>query len=159
MKGEKCNNFSSNILKIYSILDKPLSVDDCKFILYNFHDSSKVQIFNQNHLVKNKKDDRNLPQIEDDFVRKISKDGNLRVLKNMINTAKHIINNSDTTADGLQKQIVRKREKDRRKRKLEASLERQRKRIADYKRLMSIENKVLVSDNKESKLKIYKITE
>ncbi|CEF68734.1 Hypothetical protein SRAE_2000338900 [Strongyloides ratti] len=138
---------------------KPLSVDDCKFILYNFHDSSKVQIFNQNHLVKNKKDDRNLPQIEDDFVRKISKDGNLRVLKNMINTAKHIINNSDTTADGLQKQIVRKREKDRRKRKLEASLERQRKRIADYKRLMSIENKVLVSDNKESKLKIYKITE
>uniref|UniRef100_A0A0K0DVN6 SURF6 domain-containing protein n=1 Tax=Strongyloides stercoralis TaxID=6248 RepID=A0A0K0DVN6_STRER len=152
-------SFNSNKLKIYSILDKSLSIDDCKYILYNFHDLNKVQIFNQNYLVKNKKDDKSLEQIEDDYIKKISENEKLRVLKKMINVAKHIINDSDTTADGLQKKMTRKREKEKKKRKLEESLDRQRKRKAEYEKLINAGNKILVSEDKENKLKVFKMIE
>uniref|UniRef100_A0A0N5B865 Uncharacterized protein n=1 Tax=Strongyloides papillosus TaxID=174720 RepID=A0A0N5B865_STREA len=157
MDRKICNQFPSNKLKIYSILDDVLSISDWKYIIYNFHDTSKIKIFNQNCLVKNKEENKTLTEIEEDFVKKVSDNEDLRILKKMFNTAKCTINTIDTSADGLKRQIERKREKETRKKKFEAALERQRKRKAEYEKLMGTQSKVLVLDNKENNLKLYRI--
>uniref|UniRef100_A0A0K0FY86 BEN domain-containing protein n=1 Tax=Strongyloides venezuelensis TaxID=75913 RepID=A0A0K0FY86_STRVS len=157
MDRKICNQFPSNKLKIYSLLDDVLLINDWKYIVYNFHDTSKIKLFNQNCLVKNKKENKTLAEIEEDFVKKVSDNDGLRILKKMFNRAKCTINTIDTSANGLKKQIERKREKETRKRKLEAALERQRKRKAEYEKLMGNQSKVLVLDNKENNLKLYKI--